>query len=332
MRTFILYVLLLFTCYHAYAQPQEAAQLHETARSFMRQGDYANAILVLQRCISLEPGNTEYSKDLALSFFFKKDNARALEIIKPVLDRNDADDQSYQIAGYIYKDLGQTKECEKLFRKGLKKFPASGALYSDLGELLWAQQDYSAINEWEKGIEYDPSYARNYYHAARFYYLSTDKTWSLFYGEIYVNMEPQSTNSPEIRNILLEGYKKLFTDSKAGNVLKNKKPFERRFLEVMKKQSGIASIGINPESLTMIRTRFILEWMDNGQFPHKLFEFQQQLLREGLFPAYNQWLFGPAQDLAAYNQWIGLHQQEHDAFIRLQKSRVFKIPAGQYYH
>ena len=58
----------------------------------------------------------------------------------------------------------------------------------------------------------------------------------------------------------------------------------------MKKQSGIASISINPESLTMIRTRFILEWMDNGQFPHKLFEFQQQLLREGLFPAYNQWL------------------------------------------
>lgn len=298
----------------------------------MKQGDYSNAILALQRCLSLEPANASYSKDLALSYFFKKDNERALETIKPLLDRDDADYQSFQIAGYVYKDMGQTKECEKLFRKGLKKFPSSGPLYSDLGELLWAQQDYSAIREWEKGIEEDPSYARNYYHACRFYYLTTDKIWSLFYGEIFVNMEPQSSNSPEIRNILLEGYKKLFTETKNEGILKSRRPFEKKYFEIMKKQGVIASGGINPESLTMIRTRFLLDWSAAGQFPHKLFEYQLQLLREGLFPAYNQWLFGPAQDLAAYNQWIGQHQQEHDAFVRFRNGRVFKVPAGQYYH
>ena len=90
----------------------------------------------------------------------QRDNAKALEVIKPLLDRDDADDQCFQIAGNIYKQLEQPKECDKLYRKGIKKFPDSGALYNELGELLWAQKDFTAIKQWEKGIEVDPVFQR----------------------------------------------------------------------------------------------------------------------------------------------------------------------------
>lgn len=298
----------------------------------MRQGDYANAILVLQRCLQQEPGKTAYVKDLSLSYFFNKEYNKSLETIKPLLDREDADDQCYQIAGNNYKELVQLKECEKMYRKGIRRFPNSGALYCELGELLWAQQDYGAISEWEKGIEADPSFPKNYYHACRHYYLTTDKVWSLFYGEIYLNMEPRNRAGAEIKTMLLEGYKKLFSDLKPESINKKKNGFEKQFLEIMYNQAGLTGRGITPESLTMIRTRFLLAWQQSGRYPHRLFEYQQQLAREGMFPAYNQWLFGPAASLTEYNQWIGQHNEEYLLFQQFQKDRIFKIPAGQFYH
>lgn len=312
---------------------QTATELHATARSFMQQGDYANAILVLNRATQMEPKNIEITKDLAMGYYMQKDNNKALEVIKPVLDREDADDQCYQIAGYIYKQLELAKDCEKLFRKGIKRFPESGPLYNELGELLWAQHDYSAIKQWEKGIEIDPNYSKNYYNACKYYYFTKDKIWGILYGEIFVNMEPLSARAPEIKTILLESYKKLFTDIDITKEIKDKNKFTTAFIETMNKQSSVAAAGINPESITMIRTRFILDWFQNyaAKFPFRLFDLQKQLLQEGMFDAYNQWIFGSAQNLAAYQNWTIAHSTDYNEFSHFQKGRIFKLPAAQYY-
>ena len=105
------------------------------------------------------------------------------------MDRDDADVVCFQLGGNVYKALEEAKECEKVYKKGLKKFPNSGPLYSEYGELLWATKDYSAIDQWEKGIQVDPAYSGNYYNAALYYFYTKDKVWSLIYGEIFVNME-----------------------------------------------------------------------------------------------------------------------------------------------
>ena len=316
------------------AMAQDAAQLHETARTFMRQGDYANAILVLNRAIKLQPDNIEIAKDLGLNYYFAKDFAKALDIYKPLVEREDADDQCFQIAGDIYLALDNPKECEKVYKKGLKKFPESGALYNELGELLWAQKDYTAIKQWEKGIEMDPGFSKNYYNACKYYYFTTDKVWSILYGEIFLNIEPSSTASPEVKNILLESYKKLFADTDLEKANTDKNSFVQAFVQIMNKQSMLAVSGINAESLTMIRTRFILDWFTgfDSKFPFKLFELQRQLLQEGMFEAYNHWIFTAAYNLPAYQNWITVNATEYNELSRFQRGRIFKIPAGQYYH
>jgi tetratricopeptide (TPR) repeat protein len=316
------------------APAQDAAQLHETARAFMRQADYSNAILVLNRAAKLDPKNMEIAKDLGLNYYFSKDFTKALEIYKPLLEREDADDQCFQIAGDIYLATDNVKECEKLYKRGIKQFPQSGALYNEYGELLWAQKDFSAIKQWEKGIETDPGFSKNYYNACKYYYFSTDKTWGILYGEIFLNIEPLSTFSPEIKNILLESYKKLFADIDLEKNNLEKNSFIQAFLQTMNKQNGVAANGINAESLTMIRTRFILDWFTDfgNKFPFKLFELQRQLLQEGMFDAYNQWIFTAAQNLPAYQNWITINAGEYTELNRFQKGRIFKIPTGQYYH
>jgi len=320
--------------FHVSLHAQDVAELQKTAKNFMQQGDHANAIIVLNRALALQPDNVEITKDLSLNYYYSKEYNKALDVLKPLIEKETADDHCYQIAGDAYQALDQPKEAEKVYRKGIKKVSNSGALYNELGMLLWAQSDYSAIKQWEKGIENDPAYPGNYYNAARYYYLTTDRVWSLIYGEIFLNMDPQSIYAPEVKNFLLEGYKKLFAEANLEKNNPGKNNFVAAFLNIMNKQSAAVTTGINVESLTMIRTRFVLDWFpaNASKFPLRLFDLQKQLLQDGLFEAYNQWIFGSAQNLPAYQSWINTHSKEYNDLLRFQKNRVFKIPAGQYYH
>lgn len=312
---------------------QTASELRENARSFMQQGDFSNATLVLSRALQLEPSNNEIIRELSLAQFLQKDYNKSLETLTPLLNSDDADDQTYQIAGSIYRQLNNPREAEKIYRKAIKKFPNSGPLYNDYGDLLWAQQDMNAIKQWEKGIETDPSFSKNYFNACKYYSLRSNWVWSNLYGEIFVNIEPIGSRTPEIKALLLEGYKKIFLAEKPDGK-SEAGPFETAFRSTLDKQASLSSRGINVESLTMIRTRFILDW-DNQhakQFPFRLFDLHRQLLREGLFDAYNQWLFGSTEDLAAFQRWSNTHDAEYKAFTKAQRSRIFKLPTGQYYH
>lgn len=304
----------------------------ETARSFMRAGDFDNAILVLNSALKKDAHNLDYQKDLVLAYTYKRDFAKALDVVKPMLERNDLDEQAYQVAGNVYRALALYKDGEKMFKKALKKFPESGPLYSEFGELLWDNKDYSAINEWEKGIAVSPSYAGNYYNAASYYYFTKDKIWTLLYGEIFVNMESLTERSTEMKKMLLDTYKqKLFTDVDSKD--KKQSDFEKAVAETFNKQAALAAKGITIETLNMIRTRFILDWFASyaSKYPFKLFDYQQQLLREGMFEAYDQWLFGPVDNLAAFDQWTKTNSGAYEKFTTFQKGRIFKMPQGQHY-
>jgi tetratricopeptide (TPR) repeat protein len=157
MKKIVACILLTFSIAVSYCQ--DAAQLHETGRTFMIQGDYANAIIVLNKALSLQPSNIDIAKDLSLNYYFSNNTKKAMETMKPLLDREDADDKCYQIAGDILLANDDPKECEKLYKKGIKKFPTSGSLYNELGKLMWAQKSYEAIKIWEKGIEVAPSFS-----------------------------------------------------------------------------------------------------------------------------------------------------------------------------
>jgi Tfp pilus assembly protein PilF len=335
-RSVLSLVFILGLLLNSAVKAQEGNQnLHETGRTFMRQGDFDNAILVLTRALQQDSKNNEIRKDLVMSYYYKRDYAKAKEQLEPLLDGDKADEVAFQLGGNIYKALEEVKEAEKMYKKALKKFPNSGALYSEYGELLWAKKDNSAIEQWEKGIKLDPSYSGNYYNAAVYYFYTKDKVWSLVYGEIFVNMESLTERASAIKQILFKAYKeKLFADlGTTKDDDKNKSEFAQAFLEVMSKQSSLVNRGITTETLTMIRSRFILDWYAKyaAKFPFRLFDYQRQLLQEGMFEAYNQWLFGTVENLAAYDNWTKTHSESYAGFTTFQKGRVFKVPAGQYY-
>src|ERR1035437_1465212 len=322
----------LIFCLIAFSQ-QDATQLHETAKTFMKQGDYSNATLVLTKALELEPANLEIAKDLSVAYLVQKDNDKALEVLNPFIENEKADDQAYQIVANIYKAKNDAKNADIIYKKGLKKYPESGPLYSEYGEMLWLKKDKTAITMWEKGIEMDPQCSGNYYNAANYYYRTNENIWAIIYGETFANIESTTGRTTVIKNIMLESYKRLFTDASSKNY-KGRNPFEKAYLEEMNKQSTLSAGGINAETVTMIRTKFILDWEDiyATKFPFKLFDTQKKLLEDGLFDAYNQWLFGATQNLAAYQNWIAIHHAEYEGFNHFQDGRMYHPAKDQYYH
>ncbi len=332
MKKFVVYLLIMVSGLSAMAQEPDAAQLHETARQFMRTGDWTNAVLLLNKALAKEPGNLLVQKDLAMTYYYQRDFAKAKEAMKTLVEREDADVQTYQIAGNIYKALEEGKECDKMYRKALKKYPNSGPLYAEYGELLWMQKDQSCVQQWEQGIQNDPNYAGNYYYAARFHYFSGDKVWPLLYGEMFVNMESYTNRTAEMKTLLLEGYKKLFTTDPKVKPGKQS-PFSEAVFQTWNQNQAVTSAGITTETLVMLRTRFVLDWYkENGsKYPFRLFEHQRQLLQEGMFEAYNQWIFEAAGNLAGYENWTKVNTVQYNEFTRFQKAKIFKVPVGQYY-
>jgi tetratricopeptide (TPR) repeat protein len=309
----------------------QEGNLQETARAFMRSGDFDNAIMVLNKGLQSDKENIELQKELLLAYYYKRDYAKAQDIAEKLIDRDDADATSFQLAGNVYRALENTKEAGRMYRRALKKFPASGPLYSEYGELLAGLKDPHAIEQWERGIQADPSFSGNYYNAAAYYASTKDKVWALLYGEIFVNMESLTERATAMKKLLLQLYKERLFATDADP--KTNSEFAKAFLQTAQKQSGITTQGITAESLTAIRTRFLLDWYASHatKFPFKLFDYQQQLAREGMFEAYNQWLFGTVENLPAYETWTRTHNEAHTAFSAFQRSRVFRIPQGQYY-
>lgn len=333
-----LFVIGLFSCIciSSFAQGDIAAE-RDRARKFMQSGDLDNAVLVLTKANEADKANVDVQRDLALAYYYRKDYSKALETIKPVIASPDCDPTAYQLAGNIYKAQENYKEAERNYKDGLKDFPSAGPLYNDYGELLDIMKNpKSAIDQWLKGMQASPSYGGNYYNAAVYYYKQPDdKIWAIVYGEIYANMESLNPKSNSIKKMVLDAYKqKLFISTNlAADAANQKNEFAKAVISTFAKQSGISAQGITPESLAMIRTRFILDWFASyaEKFPFHLFDYHQQLMKDGLFDAYNEWMFGPVNNQANFETWVKDNQEAYDKFTNFHKLRIFKMPKGQVY-
>ena len=331
MRNIFFILLTLFTLS---AQAQDINKLIETAQVFVSKEDYANARLVLNRAIQLKPDDYAIQQELAYVDYLAGDIDEALEVINKVLDDKSADEKSFQIAGMIYKAGNLLKECERIYKRGLKKFPNSGVLHNELGETLLLQKlPAEAIKVWEDGIEKEAGYPGNYFHAAKYYFFTkSNPVLSIIYGEIFINSESYTVRTAEMKSILLESYKLFYGgsivyDDKKSNV------FQKAVAETLLKQKDLTTTGINTDVLTMIRLRFVLAWFNtySSLFPHKLFDQLRSLARDGLFEAYNQWIFGVASNVVEYQYWVNANAKAGAEFANFQKNRIFKMPTGQNY-
>jgi tetratricopeptide (TPR) repeat protein len=331
MKKYLL-ILGLMTAGYAPAQDQTAKLLQETARTLVQKGDYDNACIILERAKAQEPDNTELLRDLVFAYYLKRDFAKAIETGKSLIEKPAADQQGYQVLGLAYKAIADYKECGKLYRAGLRKFPNSGVLYNEYGELFAMEGDLEeAILQWEKGIGADGNYSGNYYNAAMYYSKTQQWIRCALYGELFLNLESYSARTADIKAQLFQSWKNLLTPGTAAKLsgIKNISSFEKLVLALIEKaHEGKTETGT--ELLLAVRKSFSESWAKQGkeQYPFQLFDQQLYLQQQGLLDACTCWMMAPPADLEA---WQKAHPKEAEGFSAYQRSRVYKQPAGQYY-
>jgi len=336
MKKIGLFISLLVMFSVAYSQTPK--ELYKTARGYLMQGDLDNAVVSYNALLKQDPDNIDALNDYCYVLVLEKEYVKAIELGKQLIAKPGANEQSYQTFGMAYKGKAAYKEAEELYKQGLTKFPESGVLYNEFGELFAMQNKLSdAIVQWEAGIKADPGYSNNYFNATMYYSkVKEDLFWVIQYGEIFINIESYSAHTALIKVKLFDAYKKLFSGDVLDKLVANpaNTAFQKAWYNNITTASSVTKNGVTAETLGALRTRFILNWFytkQNETTPFYLFNHFHYLIKEGLFDAYNQWVFGETASADDYQLWINTHTKEQSFFKVYQQNKLYKQPAGEYY-
>ena len=320
--------------------------MYKNARAYLMQGNTQQALITYQQAIKLAPDKMILYRDLGQAYHSSGSHTQAIDVLEPVIKSGEADDQEYHIYAASLLSKNDRKKAKAALQEGLKKFPNSGPLYHETGLMLEEDKDLpSALRTWLTGIEFDPSYHLNYYEAARTYMGTYKPVWAVIYAEVFLNIEKYTPRADETRDMLLGAYMRLyeslgtgelpkFKEHKSGNTAEAGDSFEDAVLNTYLKLSPVVSDGITTENLTMLRTRFMMEWSTQyaGKYPFSMFSRMNDMLRDGYFDAYNQWVFGNIDNHQVFEAWKTFHPDALPAFETWLEQHPFKPAPGEFYN
>lgn len=331
---FLFIIISFLPCTHAQDKlGPEVAQMQQSAVDYLNKQDYPNAIMLYTQAIRRAPDNVPLRRDLAYAYYLSGDIKKSKEIIDPVVASEFADEQTFQVATAIERVLGNTGKAKRIINKGLEKFSHSGLLYYSKGNLYSQEKsNQSALSSWLEGIKADPSFPSNYYAAAKSFFRDHNYVWALLYGEIYINLDQDPTRGMEVKKIMTEAYQGILSPGKedklpefhSGSGTKEERDnnFRAVYRKLILEHASVIREGLNTETLTMLRIRFLMEWANKyaaGQ-PFTLFSYQQKLVEAGYFDAYNQWIFGAINNSQAFALWIKNNADNFAAFEKWRKN------------
>lgn len=342
-----LHTLLILFSMPAIAQERwpspEVEQMYAHAREYALAGDLKDAITTYKQAILLAPAKTVLYKELGRCQYLSADYSEAEHTLSGLFTSKDADAECYQLLAASQAAGQKRKEARRTLKNGISLFPASGLLYGESGkEYADENKREDALNAWLDGIEQDPAFAQNYYEAALAYLSTETVLWGLIYAEEFLDMKHDTSKDDAVKNKLYTGYRKMFDNIVANDVPEyghtrpkpDAKTFEDAVMKIYTALTPVVSDGITTETLTMVRTRFLMEWFSQygNKYPFSLFSYHDDLVRSGHFDIYNEWLFGNAESRVQYDAWNQFHEGDIARFLQWQAGHAFSPAARQFYN
>ncbi len=341
--------LLLFigTAQIAFGQsnPEQAHSKAQEAIRLMDNGKIDESIVLLKESQKLDPKRFDYPYEIAYAYYLKKDYKKSIKILEKNKSHKDVTERLFQLLGNGYDLSGKSDKAFKAYDEGLQKFPKSGMIYLEKGNVHWGKKEFDkALAFYEKGIEVDPRFPSNYYRATLLYCGATEEIWGLIYGEIFMNLEPNTKRTVEVSKLLYDTYKsqivftsdstmtasfcqKIFVNASALSDPKNfKLPFCMVYGPAMMLAIAMEK-KVDLESLNRIRTSFLDIYFQksfNTQYPNVLFDYQDKILKAGHLEAYNHWILMMG-DEAGFDKWLSANKDKWDGFVKWFTNNYLEI-------
>lgn len=304
----------------------KAKKMCDDAIGMMDAGNVDASIKLLNEAQKLDGLNAVIPYEIAYAYYLKEDYNKVISILDTLVSHKDANDRFYQLLGNAYDYIGKPESGLEVYTKGIKRFPNSGKLYLESGQIKFSQESYQeAINLWEKGCKVEPNFSSNYYWLAKIYNYTDERIWSIFYSEYFLLLEPGSKRTEEIGKLLFDNYRKSYTATSdtSGSFNLTKKGFEIVIEDKKDLKKGIlpfegtyascfAVSAINFQSIINLKTiaeargRFLNCWFNDKKFlntyPNSLLSYQKKIEDAGLFEVYTYWLlfYGDKETAISY--------------------------------
>ncbi len=333
-------VFFVFLSYSAMvANDRNASNLKiEEATSLKVDHKYDEAEKLLKEALVLDENNFEAVYELGTLYMLKQDFDTGIAYFEEVVKKDKVTDKCWQILGIMYKWHYKHGKAIETFQKGLEKFPESGALYYELGEMSEDSKELSTYY-FEKGVEVQPEYHKNYFSLA--FCFPEQEIWELIYGEIFINLgtchsldvvpmgwEVFNTYRKKIKSLDSTISDTSYDNHNSGN-MKELESFLAAYEMTLSiaASSNITEDDLDLPTLIKIRTDFITYYYQNKlneKFPNVLFEWHKKLIDEGFFEVYNYKIFYLG-DPDVVLKWRQEHQEKLDEFMKWRESNRFPI-------
>ncbi|MBU0489279.1 MAG: hypothetical protein KKA07_07140 [Bacteroidetes bacterium] len=345
MRTTFL-ILLILAVFRVTAQEtdaERAAHLADSAQILADSGNFDDAVKVWEQAADLDAFKfTEYRSRIAQMYYKQNQFGKTNKVMKKLLNRNDMEESHYLLTARSLYKVDDLKKSNEVLKIAQQKFPSSGEILYELGFVEMRQQKFrNATIYWEMGIKAQPTCASNYYGFARLYSNSPERLWSVFFGEIFLNIEREGTRFEEISKILFEtyqnGFKKGFAQASSVNLPQTNEEIQLPFTLEFEKQMFAASdkylketVELDIALLIKIRRSFLERWEGkelHEKFPNQVIDFMLQLKDSGNWDAYNYWLFqfGKSDEFAT---WKGVNEDSFTEFTDWIESAHYEPDAN----
>jgi len=355
IRIVILLFISLLTGVAGFAQTnKEKASLNATQALLLEDSGYFDkAIPLLQESIMLDPDSVIYPYELAVAYYAKEDYTKAQQLLEGLLSHKDLFGTVYQVLGNTYDKTGRRELALETYRNGLDKFPNTGELYLEIGNMYLAKKAYdTALAMYERGIEVNPGFPSNYYWAAKIYCNSDEAVWGMLYGEIFMILERNTRRLEEMGKLLFNTYKKCirfpkdstfsvsfspkasYPGNNGSNAGNRNIPFAKNIYEPTLMLAMLREKTVDLATICRIRKYFIEFYIRNNyyqKYPNPLFDFQYRVLKAGFFDAYSHWILYSG-DEAENNAWIAANKQEWALFIGWFSNNKLLLDAKYRFH
>lgn len=331
--------LLSFIMVYSQEECGEADSNFEKAIKSMDSKQYVLAEELLHKAIALCPDNElKYSYELAWNYMLMEEYQAGIDLLEPLMDYDSITAEFYQLLGNIYDESGEEGMAIIIYDKGFEKFPNSGCLFLERGNVSFNNDNYTrAIFYYEEGIEHDPMFSSNYFRVADIYLGSSEEVWGLVYGELFMLLERHTQRTREMSKKLYDTYHSEMSFTNTGVIISLNDPtiiysdspqrpnlFPDNYHNALLKASKREKL-INIETLVNIRTRFVGFFNSQSrQFRNVLFDYHKRLIDNGHFEAYNYWLFAYGNPTQA-SKWINENKTRYDSFLDWMEKNPIQI-------
>lgn len=353
IKTFSLFLFVLF-CQIAISQTvtdkEIAFEKGMEAIQLMDKGNIKESIKLLKEAQKLDPERLDYPYEIAYAHYLDQNYKAAIKILEKNINHKDVTESLFQLLGNSYDLSGDSEKAFKAYDIGLEKFPNSGTIHLEKGNVYWGKEEYEkALPFYEKGIKLDPQFPSNYYRASILYCASNEEIWGMIYGEIFMNLERNSARTIEISKLLYDNYDSeisfkndsvmsiSFCDQMLNIEVGEDKEFKQPFCMIYELNLLLAvafenKVDIN--SLDRMRTSFLNSYYENSQnesHPNALFSYQKKIQDAGHFEAYNHWLLMKG-DEEEFSKWHDSNVEKWEAFVEWFTNNPLEINEKNNFH